>query len=461
MGDWIQMGIKKVASLKTLFRYFVIQLSLLLLLSVSVPFILFIIATNVGYVTNANQSELLAKQLQSTMMIAPDITKVVIPPRCNYLILNKNFEELYSNMNSTEEKQTAIAFAKGEELSYTSKQQYLLVIRENEYCVIQYYIESQYTIPWLNEHLPSPELLIVILILINSLSVFIITTAKFSKKLKIQLEPLLSATNEIAAQNLDFEIEHCNVKEFEDILCSFDNMRNSLKSSLEKQWQVEQSQKEQIASMAHDLKTPLTIIQGNLDLLTETELNTEQSIYSKYALDSTEQMKQYIKTLIDISKTAMGYQLNINNENFLEFWNNLLIQIEIICKMNKVILEHQEFNLPDYYPMDKMLLERAIMNIISNAIDYAPTNSSLYIKVSTASDFLEISMTDCGNGFSEEALKHANERFYMGDSSRGSKQHFGMGLYITDSIINQHNGQMILENSTITGGASIIIKLPF
>ena len=460
MGDWIQMGMKKVKTLKTLFRYFLIKLSLLLALSASVPYILFIIATSAGYVTNANQSELLAKELQSTMTIAPDITKVVIPPRLEYIILNKDFEELYSNMDTPLDKQTAIAFAKGEELSYTNKQQYLLVIRENEYCVIQYYIESTYTIPWLEEHLPSPELLIVILILINSLCVFVISTANFSKKLKIQLDPLLTATNEIAAQNLDFEVEHCNVKEFEDILSSFDNMRNSLKLSLEKQWQVEQSQKDQIASMAHDLKTPLTIIQGNLDLLTETELNEEQSRYSKYALDSTEQMKQYIQTLIDISKAATGYQININHENFLEFWNTILNQIEIICKMNKVVLEHQEVNLPHYYPMDKMLLERGIMNVVSNAIDYAPDNSCLYVKASKANNFLEISITDCGNGFSEEALKHANERFYMGDSSRGSRQHFGMGLYITDSIVRQHNGQMILENSSVTGGASIIVKLP-
>lgn len=454
------MGIKKTTTLKTLFRYFVIQLSILLFFAVSVPLILFIIASNVGYVTNANQNEIQVKELKEIMMIAPDITKVIIPPNFKYLVIDKNFEELYSNMKSFEEKQAAIAFSKGEQLSYSSKQQYLLVLRENEYCIIQYYIGSEYTIPWLEEHLPSPEILIVLLMIINCLLVFILATANLSKRLKNQLEPLLLATNEIAAQNLDFEVEHCNIKEFEDILCSFDNMRNSLKSSLEKQWQIEQSQKDQIAAIAHDLKTPLTIIQGNLDLLSETKLNTEQNFYLKYALDSSEQMKQYIQILIDISRAATGYQFKPQSENLPKFWNYILNQTEIICRNKKIVLKHKESNLPQYYTMDRMLLERAIMNVVSNAVDYTPNNSLLYMETRVINSFLEIIIIDSGKGFSKEALKHANERFYMGDSSRCSKQHFGMGLYITDSIVKQHDGEMILENSEITSGASIIIKLP-
>ena len=59
---------------------------------------------------------------------------------------------------------------------------------------------------------------------------------------------------------------HSKIKEFEDVLCSFSDMKNNLKSSLEKQWSAEQLQKEQIAALAHDLKTPLTVIQGNIDL---------------------------------------------------------------------------------------------------------------------------------------------------------------------------------------------------
>jgi len=67
---------------------------------------------------------------------------------------------------------------------------------------------------------------------------------------------------------------------------------------------------QQIAALAHDLKTPLTVIQGNIDLINETELDGEQRLYAGYITESSEQIGLYIKALIDISRAAAGYQLH-------------------------------------------------------------------------------------------------------------------------------------------------------
>lgn len=64
---------------------------------------------------------------------------------------------------------------------------------------------------------------------------------------------------------------------------------------------------------------------------------------------------------------------------------------------------------------DKLLLERAIMNVISNAIDYSPSQGTIYIETKNMGDFLEISITDEGSGFTSEALLHAQEQFFMGN----------------------------------------------
>lgn len=93
------------------------------------------------------------------------------------------------------------------------------------------------------------------------------------------------------------------------MLASFSDMKTNLKNSIEKQWKIELAQKEQIAALAHDLKTPLTVIQGNADLMNETVLDKEQKIYVDYIIESSEQIQIYIKTLIDISRAAMGYDL--------------------------------------------------------------------------------------------------------------------------------------------------------
>ena len=118
-------------------------------------------------------------------------------------------------------------------------------------------------------------------------------------------------------------------------------------------------------------------------------------------------------------------------------------------------------SLPQSMKIDIMLMERAIMNIVNNALDYSPKGGTLYIEIWTESNELLLSITDEGTGFSKESLQHAQERFFMDDQSRSSRMHFGMGLYIADSIMKQHGGSLILENSIQTHGARVIMKIPY
>ena len=152
------MGVKKKPTLKILFRQFAISLIVMLVAAIIVPFGLEGLAVNAGLATRANLSELQVKEIIPTLTIAPDITKVVIPQGCGYLILDKNFNELYSNMDD-DEKEIALLYAKGEYIEYATGRQFALVVRENEFCVLRYYIGSQFTVSWLPEYFPSPDTL--------------------------------------------------------------------------------------------------------------------------------------------------------------------------------------------------------------------------------------------------------------------------------------------------------------
>ena len=341
------------------------------------------------------------------------------------------------------------------------KKRYLLVTRENEYVVLQYYIGAQYTNEWMNEYLPSPDILLIILIAAGGIFVCLFLTTRFAKKLRLQLDPLYEATSEVAKQNLDFEVGHSNIKEFEDVLLSFSRMKESLKASLEQQWEAEHMQKEQIAALAHDLKTPLTVIQGNADLISETELDEEQRLYAEYISSSSEQMQLYIRTLIDISRAASGYQLHMEEIDVLSYVEQLRGQIDALCQTKKIGLQMELEHLPDVLSVDKLLLERAIMNVINNALDYSPQDSSIHISIIGSKQHLKITVTDAGPGFSQEDLLYAKEQFYMADHSRSSNLHFGMGLFITKSIVQQHGGQLDLSNSEKTGGAQVTISIPY
>ena len=134
--------------------------------------------------------------------------------------------------------------------------------------------------------------------------------------------------------------------------------------------------------------------------------------------------------------------------------NSLCLTKEINLRMEKE---------PDLgiFKADKLLLDRAIMNVINNALDYSPPKGTIYMDVKKQDGFLQISITDEGGGFTAEALYHAQEQFFMGNKSRTSNMHFGMGLYVTSSIVKQHNGLLILKNSDQTKGGQVIIKIPY
>ena len=100
------------------------------------------------------------------------------------------------------------------------------------------------------------------------------------------------------------------------------------------------------------------------------------------------------------------------------------------------------------------------MNVVNNALDYSQQDSSISISITGGKGNLQILVTDAGPGFSQEDLLHAEEQFYMADHSRSSNLHFGMGLFITKSIVQQHGGQLILSNSEKTGGAQVTMKIP-
>ena len=162
--------------------------------------------------------------------------------------------------------------------------------------MLKYYVGSQYKSNWMQKYLPAPETLLLMLIGINCIAVCVCLTLRYSQKLKVQLAPLTMATEQIQYQNLDFEVGSSEISEYNAVLYSISKMKDSLKSSLEQQWKIEQLQREQIAAFSHDLKTPLTVIQGNIDLISETKLDDEQQLYAKYITESLEQMQLYIRT---------------------------------------------------------------------------------------------------------------------------------------------------------------------
>lgn len=450
---------KRSLSLKIIFLEYLFVMALMLVLALVIPYSLFSIGTSAGLYTYANSSEVQAKNMEPKIAAAKPFDSKLIPASCTYAYVSENYTVLQSNMEKAE-LENAISYAEGKYSPATPDDCYLSIKREDGTCILHYYIGSRYTVDWMERYLPNIEKLLIFVCIINCLVGCFIVTTLFAKRLKRQLQPLMDATQKIKEQDLDFEVKPSKIQEFNHILLSISDMKSELKRSLEQQWRMEQTKKEQTSALAHDIKTPLTIIRGNAELLRDSKLTNDQQEYTNYILRNADRMEQYLKMLIHLTQAEAGYSVDLQKIDTKQFMQGLKDQANGLATAKQLEVNLSQRNLPQEFTADSDLLERAIMNVISNAADYSPEHGKISISAEAVGKHMIFCITDSGNGFSQEDLKHATAQFYMGDKSRSADTHFGIGLFITDEIIKLHHGSLKIENSTETGGGRVILIIP-
>ncbi len=459
MGIKRKQNYRKTTMRRELFKYISV-----LGISCIVMIVLYLIFTwaamLIGFILPANYNEQYINQIAPKVKSASVVTEAVIPPGSAYIVLDKkNENKWYGNM---EEKDIAIArkVVAGNVPTYYGQKVYSVIEREQDYCVIQSYLRPQFSSPVLKKYLPDFEWTsIVILIGLIITASFIITTI-FAKQFSKNLNILSKMTNSIKNQDLDFEQQHSTIQEFDDVMVSLIEMRDALKNSLETQWKLEHTKKEQIAALAHDIKIPVTIIKGNAELLSLSDQSEEQYLYTKYILNAGDKIEQHIRLLIMMSKTEEALTVQKNNVSLSALVYNLIEDTKAYSKYKSVEIvyktEHQDDI--DIY-IDPSLLHRALMNILTNAVDYTPEQGKIMLDMAYQNQRIFFTITDQGNGFSSEALEKGVQLFYRGDKSRNSDGHYGMGLTFAEYVIKLHNGTLLLQNDPVTGSGQVKVEL--
>lgn len=446
------MDIKKGHNLYTIFLKYLISFCILSIILIFSLIITFNMAVNFGLLYPANYVQNQVEKLKLEVDKGLKLDEDKIPYPSKYIFINENNEIVKTNL-SKDELENANKYLKGE--NFKSKYIYSKISYEGGTCVIAYDIKAHFTSRYWNELIPYPEILLIGIFFIGFISIACIIAINFGKKLKKELDPLKASTEKIINQDLDFEITSSNVKEFNDVLNSISNMKEALKKSLQTQWYIEQEKKNQICALAHDIKTPITIIKGNAELLNESELCEEDKEFAGYIISNANKIEKYVETLMDISKSDMGeYELkeNIKTDEILD---ELKSELYMLCSLKDIrVVTNINYKTKSFIS-NKELLMRAIINIISNAVDYSPPKSEIEFAVRENEGMLIFTIKDCGKGFTENGLKNATNQFYMEASERKVGKHYGMGLYIADSVAKNHGGSLILKNREDKDGAEV------
>lgn len=277
----------------------------------------------------------------------------------------------------------------------------------------------------------------------------------YRKKLRNPITQLQNGVERIQEDNLDFHIEYDGDDELGRLCCSMEKMRRELRQKHKALWESLEQRKLLNASVAHDLRTPITVLKGYLDYL---EKNIPQDkLTEDMLLDTVSSMQGavnrlelYVESVRDIEKIE-NIEIEKRSENVKLLLNELRSNVLQLAG-NKEIIISNDITV-DKIQIDKGVFFRILENLLQNALRYAEKQVS--INLSHKKDFLILTVKDDGKGFSAADLEKATTVFYSNDKE---KQHFGIGLSVCKILCEKHGGLLYVGNQK-EKGACVTAKL--
>ena len=281
----------------------------------------------------------------------------------------------------------------------------------------------------------------------------------YQTKLKKPIDQLMSGVDHILQEDLDFELDYHSVDELGKVCASFETMRIELLQRYKNEWLMVEERENLNRAFAHDVRTPVTIIKGHLQVLEKNVLSHEvekskilQTI--QLSLVNLEKIERYLdmqssmQKFSDISPIAKQVPVDTFFEHVYEDFKLIAGKSDIDVKFGINLVEAS-------YIFDADVLVRILENVFTNAVRYAEKE----VIVSAQNDVgkIHIDVVDDGTGFSAADREKAFLPFYMGNGVE-EKDHSGLGLYSAQMLVRKMGGSITIIDAG--RGAHVRVSIP-
>lgn len=234
----------------------------------------------------------------------------------------------------------------------------------------------------------------------------------------------------------------------------------ALQQDIVREREIERQRLAFFSAVSHELKTPVTILKGQLTgMLEGVDVYQDRDKYIAKSLQVTGRMEGLVQEILTVSRMeSSGFELNRQTVDLgalvseqLAFDEDLIAQKELVLKTE----------LPEVVTVcaDSALLRKALDNIVSNAVFYAPEGAWLHVALRREEGQIALSVENSGSHIPEEALPHVFEAFYRAEGSRNRRTGgSGLGLYIVQIILERHGAAYQIENTQ--DGVRVTIRFP-
>jgi len=245
----------------------------------------------------------------------------------------------------------------------------------------------------------------------------------------------------------------------------FGGLADSFRSMAAQLEELDRLKAEFVSVATHELKTPVNVMLGYLQLLQENvygELTPRQRDIAETLVSQTQQLSRLIRQLLDVSRfDAGGGKLEARPVVLSEFLTDLERAFRVLALQREVAFEvRSDRDIPHEVLWDPIRINEVLGNLLSNAFKFTEKGGRVALQVGREGDQVRMQVSDSGSGIPQEQLPHIFEKFYQADSQaplalRGA----GLGLAIAKSIVAAHGGAIEVE-SRVGVGTTFTIRLP-
>lgn len=265
------------------------------------------------------------------------------------------------------------------------------------------------------------------------------------------IEQINEATKKVALGEYDIELETKREDEIGELTNNFNKMTRGLKST-------ENLQKEFINNVSHEIKTPVSSIEGFAKFLKDKNLTDEErEEYANIIIEEAKRLENLTGKILKLSK--LNNQEIITNKQEIEVAEQIRKAISLLePKWSKKDIKINVSLEEKIFLGDEDLIFQVWVNIIDNAIKFSNEGESIDIKIYEKDSNINVEIKDHGIGMKEEELEKVYDRFYQIDRSH-SKEGSGLGLAIVKRIVELSEGKIEIKSKE-NKGTIVIVKLP-
>jgi len=270
------------------------------------------------------------------------------------------------------------------------------------------------------------------------------------------LQRMSKAALAVASGDFSQSVELEGPREVQDVANSFNVMVHQVRTS-------QQIQRDFLANVSHELKTPLTSIQGFAQALLDGTVTDEDSRgrAAQVIYDESDRLRRLVEDLLDLARLDAGQIEFVRGHVDLEALLTRVVDKLSLPAMEKgVQLENAIEDLPSMVG-DGDRLAQVFTNLVDNAIKYTPADGKVVLRNDVSAGWISIHVDDSGAGIPSEDLSRIFERFYQVDKARsgGRGRGVGLGLAISRQIVEAHGGRIVAQSSE-GRGSRFTVQLP-